>query len=52
VLFRPWYSPDLSPIEETFSQLKAYLRRAGARTREALQEAICQALLTVTGQVA
>jgi transposase len=50
VLFLPAYSPDFSPIEETFSKLKTFLRRAGARTREALQEAICQALLTVTEQ--
>jgi transposase len=50
VLFLPGYSPDFSPIEEPFSKLKAYLRRAGARTREALEEAICQALLTVTAQ--
>ena len=50
LLFLPAYSPDFSPIEETFSKLKTYLRRAGARTREALQEAICQALLTVTAQ--
>src|SRR2546421_8988391 len=42
LLFLPAYSPDFSPIEETFSKLKTYLRRAGARTREALQEAICQ----------
>jgi transposase len=50
VLFLPGYSPDLSPIEETFSKLKNSLRRARARTREALEEAICQALLTVTAQ--
>ena len=50
VLFLPGYSPDLTPIEETFSKLKNSLRRAGARTREALEEAICQALLTVTAQ--
>ena len=50
VLFLPGYSPDFSPIEETFSKLKTYLRRAGARTREGLEEAICQALLTVTAQ--
>jgi transposase len=50
LLFLPGYSPDFSPIEETFSKLKGYLRRAGARTREALQEAICQALLTITAQ--
>jgi transposase len=50
VLFLPGYSPDFSPIEETFSKLKSYLRRVGARTREELEEAICQALLTITAQ--
>jgi transposase len=50
VVFLPGYSPDFSPIEETFSKLKSYLRRVGARTREELEEAICQALLTVTAQ--
>jgi transposase len=50
LLFLPAYSPDFSPIEETFSKLKAYLRRVGARSREALQEAISQALETVTAQ--
>ena len=50
LLFLPGYSPDLSPIEEAFSKLKTVLRRAGARTREALEEAIAQALLTITSQ--
>jgi transposase len=50
LLFLPSYSPDLSPIEEAFSKLKAFLRRVGARTPEALQEAIGQALLTITVQ--
>ena len=50
LLFLPAYSPDFSPIEETFSKIKAYLRRVGARTREALEEAIVQALETVTSQ--
>ncbi len=50
VLFLPAYSPDFSPIEETFSKVKTFLRRVGARTREALQEAISRALLTVTAQ--
>jgi transposase len=40
LLFLPAYSPDFSPIEEAFSKIKAALRRAGARTHEALQEAI------------
>jgi transposase len=35
LLFLPSYSPDLSPIEEAFSKLKAALRRASARRREA-----------------
>ena len=50
VLFLPGYAPDFSLIEEAFSNLKTMLRRAGARTREALEEAIGQALLTITSQ--
>lgn len=50
LLFLPAYSPDFSPIEETFSKVKAFLRRVGARTRETLEEAIGQALETVTVQ--
>lgn len=50
LLFLPAYSPDFSPIEEAFSKLKIHLRRVGARTREALQEAIAQALPLVTDQ--
>jgi transposase len=50
LLFLPAYSPDCSPIEEMFSKVKAFLRRSKARTREALEEAIAQALLTVTSQ--
>jgi transposase len=48
LLFLPSYSPDLSPIEEAFSKLKAVLRRVGARTPEALQEAIGQAITAIT----
>src|SRR5258708_3037120 len=50
LLFLPSYSPDFSPIEEAFSKLKAFLRRVGARTPEAFQEAIGQAVLTITVQ--
>jgi transposase len=39
-LFLPAYSPDLNPIEQAFSKLKAHLRKAGARTFEALCQAI------------
>ena len=48
LLFLPAYSPDLSPIEEAFSKLKTLLRQAGARSREALQEAIATALDLIT----
>jgi transposase len=39
-LFLPAYSPDLNPIEQAFAKLKAHLRKAGARTVEALWRAI------------
>ncbi len=48
LLYLPPYSPDLNPIEEAFAKLKALLRRAGARTREALVEAMGRALDAVT----
>ena len=41
-------SPDLSPIEEAFSKLKALLRKAQARTRETLEATIAQALDAIT----
>ncbi len=31
-LYLPPYSPDLNPIEQAFSKLKAHLRKVGART--------------------
>jgi len=48
LIYLPPYSPDLNPIEEAFSKLKALLRKAGARTQEALIEAIGRALEAVT----
>jgi transposase len=48
LLFLPAYSPDFSPIEEAFSKMKTVLRQKGARTREALQEALAYALTTVS----
>ncbi len=44
----PAYSPDLNPIEEAFSKVKARLRTAAARTHEALAEAIWAALAAIT----
>ena len=48
LLYLPPYSPDLNPIEEAFAKLKALLRKAQGRTREALLEAMGRALDAVT----
>ena len=40
LLFLPAYSPDLSPIEQVFAKLKALLRKAAPRSREALWKTI------------
>jgi transposase len=48
ILYLPPYSPDFNPIEEAFSKIKNLLRKAGARVREALVEAIGEALSEVT----
>ena len=42
------YSPDFNPIEQCWSKMKTWLRRAKARTVEALMDAIKHALETVT----
>jgi transposase len=48
--FLPAYSPDFSPIEQAFSKLKTALRRAGARDRAALEDAIAAGLATITAE--
>jgi len=48
LVYLPPYSPDLNPIEQAFSKVKGLLRKTEARTREALIEAIGQALEAVT----
>ena len=50
LLYLPSYSPDLNPIEEAFSKIKGLLRKAEARSREALLEAIGAALSVITYQ--
>jgi transposase len=42
--FLPAYSPDLNPIEEAFSKAKGILKKAKARTLEALFEAAARAV--------
>ena len=48
LVFLPAYSPDFNPIEHAFSKLKGFLRKARARTREALHGAIGAGLKTIT----
>ncbi len=50
LLYLPPYSPDFNPIEEAFSKIKSLLRKAEARTREALVEAIGRAISAVSAQ--
>ena len=40
LLYLPPYSPDFNPIEQLFAKLKALLRKAATRTRDALWSAI------------
>lgn len=46
----PAYSPDLNPIEMIWSKVKAFLRKAQARTHPDLLKAIAYALSCVTPQ--
>jgi transposase len=48
LLYLPPYSPDLAPIEQAWSKIKTFLRTAKARTHEARERAIQQALMTIT----
>ena len=50
LLYLPPYSPDLNPIEMAFAKLKAALRKAAARSIEALLDAIAAALAAFTAQ--
>ncbi len=46
--FLPPYSPDFNPIEFTFSKLKALLRAAAERTRDALWDTVATAIEAIT----
>ena len=50
LLYLPPYSPDLSPIEEAFSKIKGLLRKAQARSRETLLEAIGAAISALSAE--
>jgi transposase len=50
LLYLPPYSPDFNPIEEAFSKIKGIVRKAQARTREAVVEALGFAISAVSAQ--
>ena len=50
LIYLPAYSPDLNPIEEALAKIKDTLRRAGARTKDALVEALGEALSAVSAR--
>ncbi len=48
LILLPKYSPDLNPIEQVFAKLKHLLRKAAARSREAVSDAIAELLNSYT----
>jgi transposase len=46
--YLPAYSPDLNPIEKLWSKVKAWLRRACAKTFDSVAQAIADALRAVS----
>ena len=50
LLYLPPYSPDLNPIEKAWSKFKQFLRAAKARSKEALDQAITDAIKTITAE--
>ncbi len=50
LLFLPPYSPDFNPVEKAINQIKAFLKKTAARTKEELHEAIAKAIDLVTPQ--
>jgi transposase len=50
LIYLPPYSPDFNSIEEALSKIKYLLRKSGARTKEALIEAMGRALAAVSAR--
>ena len=52
LVYLPPYSPDFNPIEQAWSKLKALLRAAAARTKEALEAALAAVIDHLTAAAA
>jgi transposase len=50
LIYLPPYSPDFNPIEEAFSKIKGLVRKAEARSRQALVDAIGSGISMVTAE--
>jgi transposase len=50
LVYLPSYSPDYNPIEEAFAKIKNLLRKAAARSKEALIEAMAAALSAISAE--
>ena len=48
LILLPKYSPDLNPIEQVFAKLKHLLRKAAARSRDPVSDAIAELLRSYT----
>ena len=48
LIYLPPYSPDFNPIEQAWSKVKQILRSLKARTAEALEAAVAEALAAIT----
>jgi transposase len=50
LMYLPTYAPDFNPIEEAFSKIKGLMRKAEARSREALLEAMGRAISALSAE--
>jgi transposase len=50
LIYLPAYSPDLAPVEMAIAKIKAHMRQVAARTQDALDQAITDALDLITAQ--
>jgi len=48
LLYLPPYSPDLNPIEKAWAKIKQLLRSAKARSKQALEQAIANAIQSIS----